>query len=175
MKLFLDFDGVVNFDASRNAYRKNKDSFGYVRRDTIHSHKGDYRIDYAAELIKKLNDAKATYGFTWLWLTTWVYEAPSLLDPRMSARSDGYVPWFAWDGIENLSDDDLLIERANRKYEALKIAHDGQPFIWIDDEATIVVNPEDFDVPYLLIAPDPKYGMVKSDLDAMLAFLELHK
>jgi len=62
-KLFLDFDGVVNFEGSRSAYRKNKNTLGYLQQDIVHSRLGIFRINYSAELVRKLNSARTAHGF----------------------------------------------------------------------------------------------------------------
>lgn len=169
MKLFFDFDGVVNFDASRTAYRKNPDAFGWIRRADYSSRHGWFPVNYSAELVGKLNSLKADYDFTWLWLTTWVDEAMSIVNGHLGAHGDGYIDWDPYTGVK---DDNVSSVRNARKYDAVKANYDGKPFIWVDDEATVLYNPDDFDVPSLAVKPDPKYGVTRTDLDAMKAFLD---
>jgi hypothetical protein len=166
--LFLDFDGVVNFESSRTAFQKNPDAFGYLRRNHVYSYMGEFGINYSDELVKKLNNLHSEFGFIWLWLSTWVDESVSLLDPKIGSKSDGFVDWNPHFGITNAN---LTAERARRKYAAVKENYDGKPFIWIDDEATVEFTASDFTVPTLVIAPDAKYGLVKSDLVAIHEFL----
>ena len=167
-KLFLDFDGVVNFDGSRSAFHRNPDALGYLRRNHIYSYMGGFDINYSAELVKKLNEMHSEFGFTWLWLSTWVDECVSLLDPKLGSNSDGFVAWNPHFGITNAN---LTAERARRKYAAIKENYDGEPFIWIDDEATVEFKASDFAVPTLVIAPDAKFGLVASDLVKIKEFL----
>lgn len=175
MKLFLDFDGVVNYFGSRSAFNRNKDCFGYSRKGTLYSEKGALSVNYAAELVKKLNDAHNKYGFTWLWLTTWVREAKVLVDPRLGTHSDGYVDWDPDSGITfAMKDPEVVAIRAARKIAALKANFDGEPFVWIDDDATDGFNSDDFTVPHLVVKPDEKFGITKSDWDKVLAFLDAH-
>jgi hypothetical protein len=171
MKLFLDFDGVVNFDASRSKYNRNRDGLGYLRRDTLYSRHGSFSVNYSSELVKKLNDLHSLYGFDWKWLTTWVNEAVVLVDPRVGTHSDGFVDWDPETGITR---DNLVTARAKRKYAALKANYNGEPFIWVDDEATVEFVASDFDVPTLVIAPDPLYGITKTDLTRISDFLAAH-
>jgi len=169
-KLFLDFDGVVNFEGSRSAYRKNRDTLGYLQQDVVHSRLGIFRINYSAELVRKLNSAHTAHGFEWLWLTTWVNEAKTLLDPQLSSHSDGSVDW---DPHSRLGVD-YQDTRASRKYEALKKSYDGEPFVWVDDEATVKFDAADFDVPTLVVAPNPTYGVSKTELATILEFFAAH-
>lgn len=170
-KLFLDFDGVVNFDGSRSAFQRNPDALGYLKRNHVYSYTGGFGINYSGELVSKLNGLHAEFGFTWLWLSTWVDECVSLLDPKIGSKSDGFVDWNPHFGITNAN---VTAERGRRKYAAVKANFDGQPFIWIDDEATVEFKASDFTVPTLIIAPDAKYGLVKTDLTAIREFLTLH-
>ena len=177
--LFLDFDDVVNHFSSRNAYRSNKSTLGYLKRLTLYIDGKDYSVNWSAELVKKLNDAKDKYGFTWLWHTTWKSNAVKHVDPKLGTNSDGFIDWDADGGIpKDAPSDDVDDIRDSRKYAAMLayVSANPAPFVWIDDSATLKYNSDDFvgvlDVPHLVITPDAKFGMLRHDLDAMLAFLD---
>lgn len=171
MKLFLDFDGVVNFDASRSAYNRNPDCLGYLRRSTLPADGNRYNVNYSAELVRKLNGLKADYGFTWLWLTTWVHHSMTAINPFLDMHGDDYVRWDPDTGVTRLNVSEV---RNARKYDALKANYDGEPFIWVDDEATVLFNKDDFDVPHLVLTPNSLYGLTKGDLTLMNDFLAKH-
>jgi hypothetical protein len=168
-KLFLDFDGVVNFDGSRSAYTKRSNELnlaGYLRRNSAVSRGRVYNLNYSDEVVTKLNRMKAAHNFSLRWLSTWVDDTAGL-DVTLGLNSNGYVPW---DPYTDVTYDNLFEVRASRKYAALKADYDGEPFVWVDDEATVKFVPSDFDVPYLVLAPDPRYGLTRDHLDEMYDF-----
>lgn len=173
-KLFLDFDGVLNFDQSLNKYRKHLSTFGYAQKFDVFSPsvREKFAIKYSAELIRKLNVLHTEQEFEWLWLSTWVDETVSILDPLLGTESDGFIEWQAYGGLTYVK---MTQQRAERKYEALKTHYDQEPFVWADDEATFMFNESDFAVPALVLAPDPLYGLVRDDLERMSEFFIEHK
>ena len=173
-KLFLDFDGVVNFDGSRSKYNRNRDALGYVRRNSVYSPTSSafFDLNYSGELVRKLNDLHRENSFTWLWLTTWVHEAVSLIDSRLGTESDGFVSWNPHEGV---TVDNVVDERARRKYAALKETYNNEPFVWVDDDATREFKASDFTVPTLVITPDPVYGITRPELSLMAEFFTAYK
>jgi hypothetical protein len=182
--LLSDFDGVFNISASKNSYVRRKDAFGYVRKNNLGYSRYGYTfpVMYSAEMVSKFNSAKNLYGFKWLWLSTWLDTTVTDVDRALLTRSDGYVDWDADGGLPSGTDkatsDLVTLIRADRKYAALlaTLRADPRPFVWIDDDATPSYDPKDFvgdlDVPHLVLATDPDYGMLKPDLDRMLAFFD---
>jgi len=176
--LFLDFDDVVNLFGSRTAHRKNRSALGYLRKVDMYVGGRFYSVNWSSELVRKLNAAKDKYGFEWLWLTTWVDNAPRYVDFHLGTRSDGFVDWDVDGGIA-LSASTAVVEnvRSNRKYAALldNLRANPRPFVWVDDSATAKYNPDDFvgdlDVPHLVVTPDARYGIDANDLSRVLEFL----
>jgi hypothetical protein len=175
MKLFLDFDGVVNFSASRSAYTKNRDTLGYARRTALLSGGSLYNVQYSAELVKKLNDAHEEHKFNWLWLTTWHKDAVAVVDKHLGTESDGFVDWSPHAGVRlGQTEAQVVAVRAANKLSVLKENYGGEPFIWVDDDATDNFNPTDFPVPHLVVKPDERYGITRTDWDKMTEFMRTH-
>lgn len=170
--LLLDFDGVVNFFASRSSYGK-QDSFGYLKRNAYRG----YNINWSSELVNKLNAAKAKHDFEWLWLSTWKDLTQLWVDPTLHTHSDGFVEWDADSGFtEKTRSFEVEDTRNKRKYAKVLelLAENPRPFVWVDDSAVVEYNSADFvgklNVPHLAVNPDPNYGVLKGDLTAMLNF-----
>jgi len=194
--LFLDFDGVVNFFSSKNAYRKRGDTFGYTKKVDIHDGYDFYSVNWSSDLVTKMNALKAATGFTWLWHTTWLDKSVKLVDPRLGTNSDGFINWDAWGGLTKevggggwsggprkvftMSSDEIDEIRDTRKYDALKahVSANPAPFVWVDDSATRKYNADDFvgvlDVPHLILRPDEKTGIVHWDYERMVKFFTEH-
>jgi len=68
--LLLDFDGVLNIDASRGAFRKNPAVPRYWQQTLPHVGGLSFRVRYSWEVVRRLNAMRIAYGFEWLWLTT---------------------------------------------------------------------------------------------------------
>ncbi|GAA3598188.1 hypothetical protein GCM10022198_23080 [Klugiella xanthotipulae] len=92
--MFWDFDDILNFSASKNAYRRNPDTMGYLRTTSIYSDDLDrsFTVMYSAELVNKLRVLKQETGFQWWWLTTWT-KSTRALDEALAVSSDRTIDW----------------------------------------------------------------------------------
>lgn len=170
--LYLDFDGVVNFFASRSKYSKHADTPHYMARGSVYADNNWYSLNWSKELVRKLNSCKDDTGFHWVWHTTWLNHT-SKVDDMLGTRSDRFLAWDAHSKLPYNNDVANLL-RDRRKYDALKtdFASHGNPFVWADDTATKLFNKDDFgDTPHLVLTPDPLYGLLKSDLLALDSFM----
>jgi hypothetical protein len=175
--LFMDFDGVLNFFGSRNHYR-NHNKFGYLKRGSVNISTGDvaggwgsfssyyhlYTINWSAELVRKLT----AVNVDWVWLTSWnkhTYKLDDLLEITIPTST------LDWD-----SDSASKDHTHPAKYVALKdyMKANPRPFIWVDDSATVHFNPDDFDVPYLLVVPNEDLGLTPDDLAKITDFVATH-
>jgi hypothetical protein len=162
--LYMDFDGVLNFFGSRSAYTKRSNAPGYLRRNSVYDIETNswYGLNWSAELVRKLGELDAD----WLWLTSWREKAPALLDPALQVASVGSLDW---DFSEATGWNHDL------KWLALLADQDAnpRPFVWVDDEATRAFDETALlvKVPYLLVKPDPNFGMTRADLDNVREFL----
>lgn len=176
--LFLDFDGVINFSASIAAYLREPAGLGYVRRTTISCNGNDWIVRWSAELVQSLNTLKRETGFEWQWLTTWLGASVDLVDEALGTHSDGYLRWDPDSDLSAANDPNAV--RNARKYQALvrKVRLRPAPFVWVDDVATSAFKPSDFTgelkVPYLLVAPDEQYGIVRQELEQIEEFMRAH-
>ena len=167
--LLLDFDDVLNFDASRNAFRKFPDNAGHWRQRYLAPEGMGLRVRWSTGAVSELNRQRSAYGFEWQWLTSWRQYAVSHIDPALHTHSDGYVDWKESDGQG--------YERGTADpNSAAKWAHvlrlndeDPRPFVWVDDTAVTLFDPSMLrsDVPHLIVQTDPMWGLTNSDLDRM--------
>lgn len=171
MYLVTDFDGVFNFDASRSKASRNKDMPGHLRRGDVYPDAW-HRLNWSAELVRKLNTLHDTHSFTWVWLSTWVKHT-HMLDFALGTRTDDTVDWDP-DVPLNYTTDELVKTRMSRKYAALRASVKDAPFVWVDDDAKVVYNASDFSQPHLMIAPNPDYGITLPELAVITDFITNH-
>jgi len=176
--LLVDFDGVINFEASLAVCAKNPDAFGYLRRENLTVDGMEVEVRWSGELVSRLNGLKREYGCEWKWLTTWLGDAVTQVDAVLKTESDGHIPWDTDAGIPtDASVDEIVAERTARKCARLvDLVQDApRPFVWIDDQAIHKTLPPDCpgvgDVPHLTVAPDPKFGLLRPDVDQIAEFL----
>jgi hypothetical protein len=176
--LLVDFDGVINFEVSLGTYAKNPDALGYLNRSTLNVGGLEVEVRWSSELVVRLNGIKREFGCEWKWLTTWLDDAVTQIDAVLGTESDGHIPWDPDAGIPlDSSVDEIVATRTTRKCAALVSLVQGnpRPFVWMDDQAISGVLPPDCpgvgEVPHLTVAPDPKYGLLRRDVDRIAEFL----
>jgi hypothetical protein len=176
--MLMDFDGVINFSASINAYRKHDDAFGYVNKTRLSCDGHPFDVHWSAQLVRGLNQAKVDAGAGWLWLSTWQQCAVTEIDRELGTLSDGFIAWdsFSEPSVAALAGGAAQV-RIARKYEQVlkQIAANPRPFVWIDDDlAPLYVARDfehDFDVPHLVVSPEEQFGMTSDDLRRVTEFL----
>lgn len=174
---YLDFDGVFNIELSLNKVNKarklDSNLFGFWLKRTAFYAGVVYSVPFSAELVAKMHSLSVKTGTTWLWLTTWVGYTSDVDNALNKLPAHDAVPWTPTRNVK----DDVERSRLNglEKYRVLKEHHDGvTPFVWVDDEATVNYNPDDFTCPHLVIATNADYGITRSDYEKIKAFTELH-
>lgn len=181
---FMDFDGVFRFYGSRNQRRKHADLPGYLRKATVLSNNGHwYQWDWSSELVKKTNQLVTDFGFTWHWLTSWTGET-DLLERTLGLHYG--MDDVAWDAEPDFkkvwgyrpTDIEFNDYKAARKLDKVVEfvqANPGTPFMWVDDEATVLWTDELADsvtAPHLVLTPDPDLALSLTHLDMMHEFLK---
>ncbi len=180
--MFIDCDGVVNFDGSRSKHNK-LNGLGYLRRASIvipsDSNYGPthniYNLNWSAEMLRKLSSMNAD----WIWLTTWNDHTDKL---NIALDLNASTSTLDWDishgaittGGGGWSTSTVTLDSTHPgKYLALRdfVNANPRPFVWLDDTATVYFNPDDFTVPSLVLATDPDLGVTKDDLDKVSAFV----
>lgn len=174
--LYLDVDGVLTFTTSRTQYLKHA-GFGRLRRgslldpglpvyDLFGSRSNILQLNWSAELLYRLAELPVELVI----LSTWRQDFVSFKRATQ------------WDQLENYRvldwEDGPNGSEHSGKVPALvadQLAN-PRPFIWVDDEAHAFYSDADRDalsaVPSLLLAPDEKFGLTRTDYDAMVSFLE---
>lgn len=174
--LYLDVDGVLTFATSRTQYLKHA-GFGRLRRgalldpglpvyDLFGSRSNILRLNWSAELFYKLAELPVEVVI----LSTWRHDFVSFKRATQ------------WDLLENYRvldwEDGPKNSEHSGKVPALladQLAN-PRPFIWVDDEAHVFYSDADraalSATSSLLLAPDEKFGLTRTDYDAMVSFLE---
>lgn len=174
---YNDFDGVFNIELSLNKVNKARkldpNLFGFWLKRTAMVSGVVYSVPFSAELVAKMHGLSVKTGTTWLWLSTWVGHTSNVDNALNKLPEHDAVPWNpAWH-VKDENERTRLNGIA--KYEALKKHHDGvTPFVWVDDEATVNFNPDDFTCPYLVLTPNADYGITRSEYEQIKNFTELH-
>lgn len=169
MKLFIDFDGVLNsipLGASFNKIEKKtgftdfqKTYLSTADSEFLSTLQTEWKVWYSDERNRLLREM-AEFGDL-IWLTTWipcikpVQELTSIqgrlpLDPKNQVLS-GYM-WKQNVLLENVEPD--------------------EPFIWIDDDAISKQFADSYAGVGLCITPDYRFGLTKFDFDIMGEFID---
>lgn len=170
-KLYLDWDGVVNFFGSRSKYNRHA-GFGSMRRGSVPSPavNGDpstaeiLSMNWSADLLRKL----AALPVEIVILSTWRHRFPELLKATSWDLADYRI-------LDWTDGPDGSIHAG--KIDALLADHlaDPRPFIWADDEAHSFLTDAHRNLfsttPHLLLAPDDDLGLTADDLSSMVSFL----
>lgn len=173
--LLLDFDGVVNFDTTLSAHKRLEGTPHYRRKTVLYAGGYGYQINYSGEVLYRLNHLKREAPYEWLWLSTWRRDSWQF-KAELGADDDGYVPWRETDG-QGMPGYMVDARHAAKLAHVLHMnAENPRPFVWVDDEATVNFRSDllEHDVPHLVIAPDPSYGLVRSELEVIEGFMRTH-
>jgi len=170
--LLLDFDGVLNFEATRSAYKRNPAVPGHWHQRYVHADGIGYRVRWSWEAVRRLSEICHANGVEWWWLSTWRNHGLSQINPNLKTRASAAVEWAQSDGqgFPGFREDPngaaklAAVERINDE--------EARPFIWVDDEATQWFDPTRLrtDVPHLVLKTDPMWGLTNDDLDSIEAF-----
>lgn len=113
-----------------------------------------------------MGERLAGLGAEIVWLSTWRDQANDILSRR-----------YGWEPKEVLERHEEVVWW---KIESLFYNHDGEPFIWVDDEiderrsedATVIDGMlAGLGVEYLLICPDPHVGISAEQFEEMATFI----
>jgi hypothetical protein len=170
-RLFLDVDGVLNafdFDPSR-------DIAGFADFDV---HEIEFEPDsqftdaFIVVLSPTMGARLAGLGADISWATTWEHRADSAIAERcglprglpvLTRPCDATDHWAGW------------------KFDAVRrsVESDSRPFVWLDDDIDRFVAGSltarawaaELSMPSLLIAPDPRSGLLPEHVDEIEEFL----
>lgn len=126
-------------------------------------------VEWNAPIAEALAAYSKSSQVDFVWLTSWYWNAPLLLDPLFKIHSLGYLPWG-----ESKSDH-------NQFFKAVAIAEDQKKnpsaFIWVDDiaataSATAFLEREGVDLSNaLIIKTDMVDGLTAREITRIEAFL----
>jgi hypothetical protein len=168
-RLYLDLDGVVN--APHPPWPETT-TF------TVSDHRGGdyvttYSITVAPEMVAAIDELRADHDTELVILSTWL-ENPAMIG-QLSTSLDALhhprlltIPKRKFGGYRS----------SLWKREALVGDLENDPpsaFVWIDDDETPVHGDfvrQAYDLPALMIGPDPEHGITPDDLVSMRRFLE---
>jgi len=190
--LLLDFDNVVNVEGIAKPKNRGKlpplgERFTGLTHGFVHVTEGSviqrYNISHHTEVIDFIGGL-VDRGVQPIWLTTWERDAFLTLNPYLGTDFP-YIPWVTQVGGSpgymaaaragsQARDDYVTSVRDARKLARVKAftAETGKPFIWIDDTAALLHDPDDFSVPSLAVVPNPLYGIDRKDAETVTAFLD---
>lgn len=155
--LYLDIDGVVNFFGSRTQHNKFA-RLGYLRRGSAPAEGNLYRMDWSAELLKRLSEID---GLEIALLSTW------------NTNSEALFTALQW-SADRVLGDVAGYDSDQRKFEVLKAdqAETQLPFIWADDTATFLgAGFTDSMAAHEIIAPMPNIGITATELAVIEDFV----
>lgn len=168
-RLYLDVDGVLNAthpqhdDVKTFQFPTNKGN-GLVVTDTV---------VYSPFVVSELDRFREEYNVELVWLTTWSENLEVLkLGNHLDALKGGRV-------LHGVIDRTVTTDRAWTAWKAKALLDDQKddetPFVWVDDEAIKfhgeTVNLETDSTAKLFVEPRPYWGLTKTNLKAMEAFL----
>ncbi len=167
--LFLDVDGVLNAFAYEPLLAGYEDFT--VHEVTVGEETG-FRMTFDMCLSLKMGKSLAALPAEIVWLTTWRHDADRLIAPLAGLPQ----------GLRVLSSPPGA-QRADPvwKFDALRrsVSADPTPFVWLDDDIDLLRSEsvsarrwaDALSVPCLLIAPDPRTGLLPEQIEAVKEFL----
>lgn len=172
--LFLDFDDVVNIEGwLKPKYRHRRapleDRLGETRSASVPNGGFSYRICWFEGVVDYFRLLQEQ-GVNVRWLSTWEAETSKLAAPL--GWHAGYIPWDTYIR-KAISVKDIENGRNARKLAAVKevTEQEGLPFVWVDDTATTLWNPADFEVPSLGLVIRRITGFDRLDAERIDSFL----
>ena len=167
-RLFLDIDGVIN---ARQPQWPSTTTF------TVTDNQGagyaiDYTITVAPAMVAEIDQLRADHDVELVILSTWLENLAMIgdLTRALGALRGGRllsIPLPKLSGWRSpVWKRDALLRDLDR---------DPVPYIWADDEEVVAHGAfvkSAFEIPSLMITPDPERGLTRGHLAAMRAFLE---
>lgn len=161
VSLYLDVDGVIcPFGATGST-----DWGSAWGRSAV----GLLEVSYAVELVTALNDLAGRPDLRFVWLTSWERMAPEFLCPAVGLAGQDW-PVLANEGLGS-GDSWWKLNAIQQDLETVP----SERAVWIDDQLNFeraasawaaFLGPR-----LLLISPDPRRGLSRSELESVRAFL----
>lgn len=170
--MFLDVDGVLNafdYDPLLAGYTD------FVTHEVTVGQQSGFRMIFDLRLSRGMGKALADLPAEITWLTTWQKDADRIVAPLVGLPQGLRVLYPPAD----TSDSDPVW-----KFTVLRrtVDADPRPFVWLDDGVNTFATgsvsvrewADELSVPNLLIAPDPRSGLVPGQIEAISEFLTAH-
>ena len=168
-RLFLDIDGVIN---APNPPWPSTTTF------TISDHRGsgyvvNYPITVAPAMVAEIDRLRADFDLDLVIVSTWL-ENPAMVSDLTTVLGALHNPRLLTIPPRKLGGYRSSLWKRTAVLEDLQ---QDQPsaFIWIDDDELPVHGDfvrRAYDLPALMIGPDPEHGITPGDLVSMRRFLE---
>lgn len=184
MKLFCDFDGVINRFALPANVPAMEGSFDDNKKTRIsvdeYGLRNNYTIRYSRRVVSFFKDLIEAHPDTFIWVTSWANHTHKL-DRLLGVPPQEWLNIYEYFAYENNRRKHLALD------EYFKNNTDSvSAYIWLDDEATQgyanvdasgnTVEPlsKISDLPSLVIQTDDRYGLVEKHLTQISEFLKIH-
>ena len=167
-RLFLDIDGVIN---------ARQPSWPSTTTFIISDHRGagyvvKYPITVAPAMVAEIDQLRADFDLELTIVSTWL-ENPAMVSDLTKALGALHRPRLLTAPLPKLSGWRSPVWKRDALLRDLD--RDPVPYIWADDEEVVAHGAfvkSAFEIPSLMITPDPERGLTRGHLAAMRAFLE---
>lgn len=168
-RLFLDIDGVIN---APHPPWPSTTTF------TVSDHRGagyvvNYAITAATAMVAEIDQLRADHDVELVILSTWL-ENPAMVIQLAAALNALHGPRLLAIPPRKLGGYRSSLWKRTALLEDLS-QNLPSAFVWIDDDETPLHGDfvrQAYDLPALMIGPDPEHGVTPGDLVSMRRFLE---
>ena len=169
-RLFLDIDGVINaphppWSETTTFTVTDNQGAGYAV---------NYTVTVAPAMVAEIDQLRADHDVELVILSSWLENSAMIFDLAM-ALDALHGPRLLTIPPRKLSGWRSPTWKRNAILGDLGDLGDPVPYIWVDDEEVSAHGAfvkAAVEVPSLMIAPDPNYGLTPGHLEAIRAFLE---
>ena len=170
--IYCDFDGVINFfgDAGlRDPERHFTDiRYGHVDLPEVYGERRYAQLQWAHELVQRMNKLTEEHDVEFIWLTAWRSTAMSILKPMTKLKATRTILWdyVKGDHTHKYKLHGLVDDLEDNTYEG---------FVWIDDFAADDWKNRDifpWQTPSLVIEPTPGFGISRLQMAHIEEFVK---
>jgi hypothetical protein len=166
VRLYLDFDGVINAGAHELAWLGSDPGFGVAYGEPVAGpeDRSEFRSTWAKDLVTAIRRLDVDL----VWATTWTKSAPTVLGPQLGLGTESRF----------LTPVDGVLRYPTMSWKEPAVYADlgasPSPFIWVDDELTNSLAETvyaTFGEDALVITPDYWTGVTPAQIEQMKDFI----